>query len=81
MIAECANNPIVKNDILRVTMAPKLTFKYVIHLVSPHSASKISEHLLEALKTAEKLKCQSISVPAIGTGEMFCGMFLLISIK
>ena len=71
MIQECDNNPIESTKILRVTTAPKLAFKYVVHLVSPHSASKITEHLLEALKVVEKkLKCRSIALPAIGTGKL-----------
>jgi len=70
MIHECAKNPIQKTKILRVTSAPKLSFKYVVHLVSPHSASKICEHLLEALIIVEKLKCNSIALPAIGTGKL-----------
>ena len=78
MIAECANNPIIETDILRVTKAPGLPFKYVIHLVSPHSANKITERLLVALNTAEELKCQTIAVPAIGTGEILGYLFFHI---
>ena len=70
MIQECAKKPIEKTKILRVTNAPNLSFKYVVHLVSPHSASKLTEHVLEALTIVEtKLKCSSIALPAIGTGK------------
>ena len=71
MIQECNNNPIESTQILRVTKAPNLAFKYIVHLVSPHSASKITEHLLEALKVVEKkLRCCSLAIPAIGTGKL-----------
>ena len=72
MIQECDEKPIEKTKILRVTNAPNLRFKYIVHLVSPQSASKLAEHVLEALTTVEtKLKCSSIALPAIGTGKKF----------
>ena len=71
IISECANNPIVKTKVMRVTSAPNLAFQYVIHLVSPRTPNKITEHVLEALIATEKnLKCRSIAIPAIGTGKL-----------
>ena len=70
MIYECINNPIESTDNMRITKAPNLSFKYIIHLVTPHSPDKITEYLLQALKVAEEtLNCRSIAVPAIGTGK------------
>ena len=71
MLLECKQNPIVQNEIIRVTTAPNLAFQYVLHLATP--ADRISAVLVEAFKTIENnLGCRSVALPAIGTGKKQC---------
>ena len=71
MVDECANNPLFKSDILRVTNAPNIISKNIVHLVAPQAAGKIADHLLKAFEVVEKiLILQSIAIPAIGTGKL-----------
>ena len=55
---------------MKVTKAPNLNFKHVIHLALPQDETKIYDNFLEALKLAEKnLRCGSLATPALGTGK------------
>ena len=69
MIEECQEYPLIKTDILRVTGAPNLSFKNIVHLVTPKKPEKICEYLLDVFKIIEeKLQHGSLAIPAIGTG-------------
>lgn len=70
MIEECKDYPLEKTEILRVTGAPNLSFKNIIHLVTPENPEKICKYLMEVFKLVEtKFQHRSLAVPAIGTGK------------
>ena len=68
---ECAKNPLFESDIMRVTNAPNINSKKIVHLVIPKTVKKITDNLLEAFKVVETIYMfQSIAIPAIGTGKI-----------
>nr|XP_039256224.1 protein mono-ADP-ribosyltransferase PARP14-like [Styela clava] len=59
-----------KGDNIRVTSGGKLSCAKIIHVVTPKNPDKIGVCLINILYTAEQQSCSSISIPAIGTGQL-----------
>ena len=55
---------------IRYTKGGNLLCDYVIHVVTPHEADKLTKRIKEALDHAELLKANSVSLPTLGAGRV-----------
>ena len=62
---------------IRCTKGGNLLCDYVIHVVTPHEADKLTKRIKEALDHAELLKANSVSLPTLGAGRVLQPYLLL----
>ncbi|CAK8697164.1 unnamed protein product [Clavelina lepadiformis] len=67
VVQECASNPCFSTSNCRVTRGGKLSCQYVVHLMANQDVSKSLQEVFSVVN--KQLKCSSLALPAIGTGN------------